>query len=69
MQRLIVVRIAAGTLIALGVGSSTSTQAAAPAPSSYFEVEKTISTVRDAWSRPVRRTPTRRAGMFSLTPC
>ncbi len=29
MQRLIVVRIAAGTLIALGVGSSTSTQAAA----------------------------------------
>ena len=51
MQRLIVVKIAAGTLIALGAGSSISTQAAAPAPSSYFAVEKTISTVRDAWSR------------------
>ena len=51
MQRLIVAKIAAGMLIALGAGSSICTQAAAPAPSSYFAVEKTISSVRDAWSR------------------
>ncbi len=52
MQRQVVATIAAGMLMALGLGSSSSVQAAAPAPSSYIGVEKTISSIRDSWSRP-----------------
>ncbi len=51
MQRQVVATLAAGMLIALGVGNSNSAQAAAPAPSSYIGVEKTISSIRDRWSR------------------
>ncbi len=52
MQRQVVATIAAGMLIALGVGNSNSARAAAPAPASYIEVEKTISSIRDSWTRP-----------------
>ncbi|HMF37749.1 MAG TPA: hypothetical protein VKF17_13965 [Isosphaeraceae bacterium] len=52
MQRQVVATIVAGMLMALGVGSSNSAQAAAPAPASYIGVEKTISSIRDSWSRP-----------------
>ena len=52
MQRQVVATLAAGMLIGLGVGSSSSSQAAAPAPPSYIGVEKTISSIRDSWSRP-----------------
>jgi len=52
MQRQVVATLVAGMLIALGAGGSNSTQAAAPAPPSYIGVEKTISSIRDSWSRP-----------------
>ncbi|MGZ3394840.1 MAG: hypothetical protein ACXWPK_12450 [Isosphaeraceae bacterium] len=52
MLRLVVATIAAGMLMSPGVGSSNSAQAAAPAPTSYNGVEKTISSIRDSWSRP-----------------
>ena len=52
MQRQVVATLAAGMLVALGVGNSSSAQAAAPAPSSYIGVEKRISSIRDSWSRP-----------------
>ncbi len=52
MQRLVVATIAAGMLMSPGVGSSNSAQAAAPAPTSYNGVEKTISSIRDSLSRP-----------------
>ena len=51
MQRQVAATIMAGMLIATEVGSLVSVRAAAPAPSSYMGVEKTISSIRDAWSR------------------
>jgi hypothetical protein len=52
MQRQVVATIAAGMLVALGVGNTSTAKAAAPASSTYIGVEKTISKIRDSWSRP-----------------
>ena len=52
MLRLVIATIAAGMLMSPGVGNLNSAQAAAPAPTSYNGVEKTISSIRDSWSRP-----------------
>jgi len=52
MQRLIVATVLAGMLTGVGIENPNSAQAAAPAPTSYMGVEKTIASIRDNWSRP-----------------
>ncbi len=53
MQRLAVVAtLAAGLLLGWGFGGSRPARAAAPAPTTYQNVEKAIASIRQGWSRP-----------------
>ena len=67
MHRLVTATILAGVLAASGSFGEQGVQAA-PAPSNYSTIEKSITTIREGWARPGRRkTPTHRDGTSSST--